>query len=158
MPDRVMPPMARALGYAGLLPQLGLVCASLFYNETAFVQVLAIIGWAYAALIFSFLGGVWWGYALLADAAPRWTLALAVTPSLVAMLSLAPVALGASGLAYSLFVVGVGLIVSPRVDTMIAKKIALPIGWLQLRWHLSIGLGVMTIGLAVLNRVLLVTA
>ncbi|MDJ0643313.1 MAG: DUF3429 domain-containing protein, partial [Erythrobacter sp.] len=53
---------ARWLGYAGLLPQI--VCVTLATSGHEFGYTALAGGFAYAAAIFSFLGGVWWGQAL----------------------------------------------------------------------------------------------
>ena len=60
--------IARRLGYAGLLPQIAALALFAGGGEWGWVALAA--GFAYAALIFSFLGGVWWGQALAMPRAP----------------------------------------------------------------------------------------
>jgi len=67
LPQVRTPPVA--LGVAGLLPSLAGVVLALV--EPATRSVAAIVGGAYAALILSFLGGMWWMQALLRSDA-RW--------------------------------------------------------------------------------------
>lgn len=55
-------PAARAFGYAGLLPQIMCVAMVMSGHEWRYSALAG--GFAYAAAIFSFLGGVWWGQTL----------------------------------------------------------------------------------------------
>jgi hypothetical protein len=144
-----LPRVALRFGFAGLLPQL----ISLFLVATDAEQrwsALAV-GYAYAALIFSFLGGVWWGQALTLKNAPAWIYAVAVAPSLIALATYVPWVVGAEWPGPSLIVLGVCLILSPLVDRAIGRSVALPIGWMRLRLLLSSGLGVLTFLLAWLS-------
>jgi hypothetical protein len=43
---------------------------------------------------------------------------------------------------------GFFLLLSPLADRWLSARCALPAGWMQLRWHLSIGLGGLTLLLA----------
>lgn len=138
--------LVKLLGYAGLVPQIGFLAAAAFVPPL--IPAAAILGWVYAGLIFSFLGGAWWGFALLDARAPRWVVPVSVLPSLIGLLSAVPVVLGWPGLAVPSVIVAIGLLSSPFVDTVIARAIELPSGWLRLRWHLSIGLGLLTLALA----------
>ena len=78
-----LPDNARWLGLAGLLPQIAAVAAVIHGGEARWTALALSFG--YAALIFSFLGGVWWGLALAAPRVPRWTFAVSVLPSLIAL-------------------------------------------------------------------------
>lgn len=143
MHDSNLPASARLLGYAGLIPQAGFLAIAL--TSPPLAATAATVGWVYAGLIFSFLGGAWWGLALVDRRAPGWVLPVSVSPSLIALLTFVPTILGARGMSLPLIVIGLGLLVSPLIDFSIAKFVTLPEGWLRLRWHLSIGLGAMTI-------------
>lgn len=136
---------ARRLGYAGQLPQL-LAVVLLADPETRWIALAG--GFGYAALIFSFLGGVWWGVAISNPQAPRWTYVAAILPSVIAILAYLPLILGWDWPGPSLLVIGVCLILSPVVDREMALKLPLPTGWSALRMKLSIGLGALTIMLA----------
>lgn len=80
---------ARLLGYAGLLPQVAAVllivtgvpqgCRDLAAIRCTFGYVSAM---AYGLLILSFLGGMWWGFAMRREADQGWLAATAVLPSL----------------------------------------------------------------------------
>jgi hypothetical protein len=134
---------ANMLGLSGLLPQLALFLVALSGGEWA--DASRAMAGAYAALIFSFLGGVWWGLALLASAPPRWAYIAAVMPSLIALASALPVALGVTGLGPSMALLGLSIAASPLVDRALLRHIEAPKGWLRLRWILSLGLGALTI-------------
>lgn len=62
MPDRV-PRVASGLGYAGLLPFLAAASLALLWEEPTPVLASGLL--LYALAIVSFLGGAWWGIALL---------------------------------------------------------------------------------------------
>ncbi len=81
--DHLLTPAARWLGYAGLLPQAIAIGLALHGGEAAYIALAG--GFAYAALIFSFLGGVWWGQALASREAGAGTYILAVLPSLIGL-------------------------------------------------------------------------
>ncbi len=141
-----LPRAAFRFGFAGLLPQL----IALFLVATNSDQrwsALAV-GYAYAALIFSFLGGVWWGQAIAMKNPPAWIYAAAVAPSLIALATYVPWVVGADWPGPSLVVLGVCLILSPLVDRAIGRSVALPTGWMRLRIMLSTGLGGLTLLLA----------
>lgn len=146
-----MPPaLPRLLGFAGLLPQLVAGYVLLENNPDWRFTALAM-AYAYAALIFSFLGGLWWGLAAAAgDRAPKWLWVAAVIPSLVALVSAWPWATGGSWPGPSMVTLGLGLIASLMVDWRVQDRGIAPEWWLSLRVPLSLGLGGITlaIGLA----------
>lgn len=146
-----MPPaLPRLLGFAGLLPQLAAGYVLLENNPDWRFTALAM-AYAYAALIFSFLGGLWWGLAATAgDRAPKWLWVAAVIPSLVALVSAWPWATGGSWPGPSMVTLGLGLIASLMVDWRVQNRGIAPEWWLSLRVPLSLGLGGITlaIGLA----------
>lgn len=96
-------------------------------------------------LIFSFLGGVWWGLGRGDRAAAALDVHAAVMPSLIALATYLPWVLGWDWPRPSLFILAVALIVSPLVDRLIVRGREGFGGWLQLRWHLSLGLGGLTL-------------
>jgi hypothetical protein len=139
-----LPPLARALGYAGLLPQLAAVAllatGSLDYRFSALA-----LAFAYAALIFSFLGALWWGLAAARpERAPAWVWPVGVLPSLLALAACIPWAVGGEWPAPSLVILALGIAASVLVDHRLAKLGLCPPGWLRLRLHLSLGLGFLT--------------
>jgi hypothetical protein len=141
-----MSPSTRALGAAGLLPLVGVVAVLLTGPDQALRAAALIIGHAYAALILSFLGGLWWGLAAAAgDRAPRWLWAAAVVPSLWAFATLGLVGLGLLGIEAALALTGAGLWLALFVDrTLVAQQLA-PRWWMALRLPLSLGLGGLTL-------------
>ncbi len=140
-----LPSFARVLGYAGLLPQ-AFVLASLLLGGPETRSTALSLAFAYAALIFSFLGGVWWGLAAAAHApVPRWIWAVAVLPSLFALGAAWPWATGHIWPGPSLVVLGVLIMSSVLVDLKLRSLGLTPAGWLSLRLPLSIGLGFLTV-------------
>lgn len=108
------------------------------------------MGWGYAALIFSFLGGMWWGMAAAspdeARRTPTWIWMAAVMPSLIALATYIPWVIGAPWPQPSLLVLAIGILLSPLVDMRLVTL--RPSWWLGLRLPLSLGLGIATVALA----------
>ncbi len=141
-----IPASPRNLGFAGLLPQFACLAAAWAGPPEWRWSALAI-GWAYAALIFSFLGGLWWGLAAAspdeARRAPQWLWVAAVTPSLLALATFLPWVFGAVWPGPSLLVLGAAILVSFLVD---ARLVTIrPTWWMVLRVPLSLGLGTATV-------------
>lgn len=143
----MLDPFALRLGYAGLLPQA--FALVLLLDGSSMAWIASAGGYGYAALIFSFLGGMWWATAMLNAGAPRWIFVAAIAPSLIALATFLPWTWGWDWPGPSLAILSVCLLLSPLVDRAIARAIALPADWLRLRLHLSLGLGAMTGVLAV---------
>ena len=144
-----IPAFPRNLGLAGLLPQLAcLLTLTLGPEEWRFTALA--FAWGYAALIFSFLGGLWWGIAAArlhsTLRVPDWLWLAAVAPSLIAFITYVPWVFGAEWPQPSLIVLGIALIASLAVDRAIAHLT--PPWWLRLRVMLSLGLGLATLGTA----------
>ena len=146
-PTLSVPVWPRWLGIAGLLPQLLCLLALVGGNPEARFVALAC-AFAYAALILSFLGGLWWGLAAAHGRAPGWIWIAAVTPSLIAFASCYPWMVGAAWPGPSLVVLGAALIASLGVDGKLRVMGIAPIWWLGLRVPLSVGLGGMTLAIA----------
>ena len=147
-PSASPPRLARWLGYAGLLPQAAAVAVLLTHNPEQHFTALAL-GYAYAALIFSFLGGMWWGLAAQAGArVPGWVWFAAVLPSLIALASAWPWATGEPWPGPSLVLLGLALVGSLGVDVRLKAAGLCPPWWLSLRIPLSLGLGSLTLALA----------
>lgn len=141
-----LPDAAKWLGYAGLLPQA--IAVAMLLEDTTLKWIAIAGGYGYAAFILSFLGGAWWGLALSAANPPRWLYPVAVLPSLIALATYLPWIWGLQWPEPSLWVLAFGLLLSPLVDRALGRHIALPKGWLRLRVHLSVGLGLTTALLA----------
>ena len=138
-----IPPIARLLGLSGLLPQLAAVALLLSGDPQSRFSALAI-AYAYAAIILSFLGGLWWGLAARADSPPRWLWFASVAPSLIALVTAWPWMVGLRWPGPSLVVLGISLIAALLVDRALVKAGIAPPGWMKLRMPLSLGLGVLT--------------
>ena len=144
---RPLSPTALQLGYAGLLPQAFAVFLLLDGSDMRWIASAG--GFGYAAIIFSFLGGLWWAMAMLNPAAPRWIYTAAIAPSLIALVTFLPWTWGWEWPGPSLMILAIGLMASPLIDQQIVRHIHLPDGWMRLRWRLSLGLGGMTALLAI---------
>lgn len=141
----VLPAVARILGFAGLLPQCLAVAVLLIGGPELRFTALSI-AYAYAALIFSFLGGLWWGLAALGGArTPAWVWAAAVGPSLLALATAWPWATGGTWPGPSLVSLGLAIGLSLVVDLRLRAAGVTPDGWLALRIPLSLGLGALTV-------------
>ncbi|WP_417608690.1 DUF3429 domain-containing protein [Parasphingorhabdus sp.] len=138
---------ATFLGLAGLLPQL-LCLVAVFDENTRYIALSA--GYLYAAVIFSFLGGFWWGLAVASPGAPQWVYSVAVVPSLVAVASGIPWMIGSTWPGPSLALLGIALIAALWVDVRLNRLNLMPDWMLRLRILLSLGLGLTTLALAAL--------
>lgn len=138
-------PLVR-LGLAGLVPQALCLAAVALSGPWQWVALAA--GCFYAALILSFLGGMWWMAGLLAGETRAWLYGLAVLPSLAGWAALLPWLMGWPWPEPSLTALGLILLASPLADLAIARRIAFPPGWLRLRVMMAGGLGLLTLGLA----------
>lgn len=143
-----IPPVARVLGLSGLLPQFGAVVLLLSGDPQSRYSALAI-AYAYAALILSFLGGLWWGLAARTESAPRWLWFASVAPSLIALVTAWPWMVGLRWPGPSLVVLGISLIGALLVDRALVRAGIAPPGWMALRVPLSLGLGALTLLAAV---------
>ncbi len=138
-----IPPIARLLGLSGLLPQLAAVALLLSGDPQSRFSALAI-AYAYAAIILSFLGGLWWGLAARTDSPPRWLWFASVAPSPIALVTAWPWMVGLRWPGPSLVVLGISLIAALLVDRALVRGGIAPPGWMALRIPLSLGLGVLT--------------
>ena len=151
----VVPPPARVLGYAGLLPNLVALGWALAVHDAPgggpVAYALAMSAQVYAALILSFLGGMWWGVAALRVAPERlwgW-LAMAVAPSLWAAAAFVSAWIARPPVGIAL-VLGAGLVLSLFGDARLRREAMVPAWWMRLRVPLSVGLAVETVAAALL--------
>lgn len=143
-----MNPSARLLGFAGLLPQIACVAAIVIGGEEIYFLALAL-AYIYAALIFSFIGGAWWGLAAARADVLGWIYGAAVAPSLIALVSALPWATGDEWPGPSLVLLGLCILFSPLVDIRLQRAGIAPDWWPRLRVPLSVGLGTLTLVCAV---------
>ena len=143
-------PITRLLGFAGLLPQLAAVAlvASGRGEFYFFGRVLALV---YGIVILSFLGGVWWGFAVRRIGGQGVLAAVAVLPSLAGVALMIAVQFGLP-LPRALVLLGVLIALTLLVDRHLAATGEAPAGWMALRIPLSLGLGGLTILAGVLAR------
>lgn len=134
------------LGLAGLAPQAICLVMALQGGASHWFAIAAAC--CYAAIILSFLGGMWWMAAALSGLRDPGIYVLAVLPSLTAWAALLPWCVGWTWPGPSLGLLGLLLLVSPLVDASLGQRIALPAGWLRLRWMMAAGLGLQTLAIA----------
>ena len=146
-------PTARWLGYAGLLPQI--ICVALVASGHEYAYNALAGGFAYAAAIFSFLGGVWWGQSIAAaehsgppGEAGALAYVVAVMPSLLSVALFLPWTFGWEWPGPALLYLGSLILLSPLIDwgLKLARR-----DFLILRMQLSAGLGLLTIALGLLS-------
>ena len=141
-----LPRAAHVAGYAGLLPQIIAAAMVFVSDELRWIGLASAYG--YAAFILSFLGGIWWGFGVIArqeNARAGPIFFAAVAPSLIAFLSYVPWIWGLDWPGPSMLLLGLCLIFSPLVDRWLQTQCHLPVGWMQMRWALSLGLGGLTL-------------
>lgn len=144
-PLRVQAPPV-ALGLAGLLPQA--FCVALAMVRADSRVAAAVAGGGYAALILSFLGGMWWMQALSRSEARWWPYLLAVAPSLVAWAALLMALSGVAPPGAVLTLLAVTLLASPLGDRAVGPLLRSVAAWRTLRLVLSGVLGALTLVLA----------
>ena len=134
---------ARLLGYAGLLPQAALLLLILgLHDPTGIVHGMAFF---YAALIFSFIGGIWWGFAMRSGSDQGRIATMAVLPSLFGALLILLSIAHILPLGLALVLMGSAVIMTLLIDRRLVDAGCAPGGWMALRVPLSIGLGGLTI-------------
>lgn len=144
-----MSPPAQWLGYAGLIPQI-LLAAVVIGGPVKFGPPAIGLALSYSALILSFIGGAWWGLAANQKMrVPLWLWLAAIAPALIAFAAIGALAIG-SLVRPGLLVTGASLIAALGVDSKLAANGFCPPGWLRLRTPLSLGLGGLTILIAIL--------
>jgi hypothetical protein len=135
---------AVVLAYAGLIPQA--LCVALFFLGEEYSWFALTFGFGYGIMIFSFIGGIWWGQAIMRSETRTWIYLAAIAPSLIALCLYMPWAFGWEWPGPQLVMLGMCLIGSPLVDRQTEYASA---NWMKLRWHLSLGIRIMTITLGV---------
>ena len=137
---RPLPLIAIILGLAGLVPFLACALGALsLQGDGATRSMLALS--AYGAVVLAFLGGVHWGFALDAAAAPpvqvqRARFTLGVVPSLIgwAALLVTFVGLPRTGL----LVLAAGFIFTTVLEARASRDGWMPASYMGLRWVLSV--------------------
>jgi hypothetical protein len=131
--NRPLPPIAIALGLAGLVPFVA--CGLAAANPGGIQAALALV--AYGAVILSFLGGVHWGFALAEPDGrrERTRFCLGVVPSLVGWAAvLLTIVLGPDT---GIVLLIAGFIALTVVEARARQAGLIPAGYMWLRWVLS---------------------
>lgn len=143
MEHRKLSVAAWASGLAGLLPAFLALIATYTPGHSG---AGLIVGFFYASLILSFLGGLWWG-AAQRDGGPAWVFVVANVPALTAFAA-GLIWLWDGGPRVPLLIIGVAILLTPLVDLRLARLGLVNRSQLRLRLILSAGLGVLTLALA----------
>jgi hypothetical protein len=138
---------ANWLGYAGLLPQ-AVALLLVLDGPNRYIGLAA--GYFYAALILSFLGGLWWGLAAASRKALPWVYVVSIVPSLLALATGIPWMIGETWPGPSLIVLSIALVGSLKVDLHLKRLGLMGDDLFALRVKLSLGLGALTFALGVL--------
>jgi hypothetical protein len=129
-----VPLPALLLGFAGLIPPVVLTAVALL-DLGLFAPSTPGFVLTYAAIILSFLGGTWWGFASKEER-PSWLLlGISVLPALAgwaAIFSFQPPA--------ALFALAGALVLTLVVDGLLTAWRLAPGWWMRLRVPLSVGL------------------
>ena len=131
---------AMLLGFAGLAPQFAAVTMIALGRSDLALPVAVV----YPMIILSFLGGIWWGFAMRRRQGQAALAALAVVPSLVAM-ALLLLATVTGKFDQLLIGTGLAILMTLIVDRRLVRTGDAPADWMRLRVPLSIGLGGLTI-------------
>jgi uncharacterized membrane protein len=114
-----------------ILPQLVFLCAALTDDQASWTAPAA--AFAYAASIYSFLGGYWWGVALATRPREQAVFVIAVVPALLSFALFLPWIWGWSWPGSQLIVLGIAIMASILVDRrIIGTSIGSP-PWLRVR-------------------------
>lgn len=141
-----LPSAALALGVAGLIPFVGLGIAALSTAnpEQAQRYLLGLVG--YGAVILAFLGGIHWGFVLHPSALPEGMspdqrrdatrLGLGVLPSLIGWAALLTPLFGVPEIGLGVLIVG--FVATVVVEARTRDRVAIPNGYMAMRWGLSV--------------------
>lgn len=145
------PPIAaRVLGYAGLIPFVGLALVTAIGGDATLTATAAQGALIYGGVILSFMGGCRWGFAAAGlGAGPSYAaLGLSVAPALLGWAALWLVAMIGATWTAALLVVGFALLYLDDARTQTAG--GAPEWWTALRLPLTLGasLSLIVIGLA----------
>lgn len=123
-------------------------------TDLAWILAYAGYGFAllYAAIILSFLGGIWWTFAMRRTDGQARLASVAVVPPLVGFGLVAAAVFGAPMTipAWPAIVLGCVVMLTLLIDKRLVRTGEAPTGWMALRIVLSVGLGLETIAAGVL--------
>ena len=129
-----IPQIAILLGYGGASPFVTLAILSILFQERFFIEALMV----YAAVILSFLGGIYWGAAMnnlsqnQFTASLKTNLSISVTPALVAWGTLL-----IKNLTVATILLSVGFLAQLIVDVVATKNGYFPYWYNALRIPLT---------------------
>lgn len=140
------------LGYAGLLPQIAAVATCVFGSDS---DIGPMFAFGYAIMILSFLGGIWWGFAMRTPEADDGDVAVAWGQGRIACWAVIPSLFGAAlillsvghiiPMHWALVLLGSAVVTTLLIDRRLSDAGHAPAGWMAMRVPLSVGLGGLTI-------------
>ena len=131
----------RLLGFAGLIPQL----LALLLIVTGIDPALgALMAFLYAAMILSFIGGIWRGFSVTAVELQDNLASVAVVPAIIAGILIVARLLGMP-VGWALVAMGAAILLTLIVDRRLVEDGRAPRDWMALRVPLSATLGALTI-------------
>lgn len=134
---------AHHLTLVALLPQALFLLLTLTDGQASWIA--PAMAFAYAALIFSFLGGMWWGVGLtLQPASPRLFL-VAVAPMLICFALFIPWIWGWHWPGPQVSILGIAITGSFVVDRRLAARANFDLRWVRVRTVASVILGLLTL-------------
>lgn len=138
---------AYILGLAGLLPQVAALTTTLLGHGSAAggSDLGPLFALGYACLILSFIGGIWWGFAMCRVAHQGMATIVAVIPSLFAAALILMTIAAPLSTRWALVLAGSAVIATLVIDRRLLDTGVMPPGWMALRMPLSLGLGTLTI-------------
>lgn len=140
---------ARFLTLIAIAPQLLFLYLTMTDVEASWTAPVA--AFAYAALIFSFLGGYYWGVGLATQPDAPEILLVAVMPMLIAFALFMPWIWGWNWPGLQLVVLGVAIIIILFVDMRLIRAFRPAPHWLTTRVIASLSLGITTIAIGVVT-------
>lgn len=140
---------AKFLTLVALLPQALFLLLSLTDGEASWIAPAA--AFAYAAFVFSFVGGVWWGVELIGLPQRPLVYFIAVQPMLISFALFMPWLWGWSWPGPQLVILGLAIMCSVLVDWRVIGSAIMVPGWLGLRIIASLGLGLATLAIGLVT-------
>ena len=113
-----------AFGLGGLLPQA--ICLALVVQGGPGRWIALAAACFYAAIILSFLGGMWWMAGLLSGLRAGWVYGLAIVPSLIGWAALLPWSAGWSWPGPSLVVLALALALALLASPLVEPSSGMP--------------------------------
>lgn len=140
---------ARFLTLIAVAPQMLFLVATATDGSMSWIAPVA--AFAYAAFIFSFVGGYWWGVALGRAPQRPAILVIAVLPMLLCFALFLPWIWGWTWPGPQLVALGIAIMAGFWVDWRVLASAPADPRWLRVRLIASLGLGVTTLSIGLMS-------